>query len=167
LNRHTRLFPGSARIDLRQQSIKSKRPLNLIKEKIEEISVAMPNQAPRDPSSNLENHIIRSYDTDTARLQTVESDDKVEDDARELPLSVSEEPRDTDTAGLQTMESDDKAEDNARELSLSVSEEPRNNDRERNLSSTDLVGAKEEPTEVKNFKKDCSESDIYYIKQPS
>ncbi|KEH20704.1 Pre-mRNA-processing factor 39, putative [Medicago truncatula] len=160
LNRHIRLCPGSARIDLRQQSIKSKRPLNLIKDKREEISVAMPNQEPRDPSSNLEDHIIRSYDTNTARLQTVESDDKVEDDARELPLLVSEEPRDIDTARLQTMESDDKAEDNARDLSLSVSEEPRNNDPERNLSSIDLVGAKEESTKIKNFKKDCSESDI-------
>ncbi|XP_045825655.1 uncharacterized protein LOC123917840 isoform X3 [Trifolium pratense] len=96
LNRHIRLFPGSARIDLHQQSTKSRRALNLIKDKREEVSVAMPNQAPRDPSSNLENHIVRSNDTDTACLQIVESDDKAEDNARELHLSVSDEPRDSD-----------------------------------------------------------------------
>ncbi|WJX53305.1 hypothetical protein P8452_39313 [Trifolium repens] len=96
LNRHIRLFPGSARKDLHQQSTKSRRPLNLIKDKREEVSVAMPNQAPIDPSSNVENHIVRSNDMDTACLQIVESDDKAEDNARELHLSESEEPRGSD-----------------------------------------------------------------------
>ncbi|WJX47347.1 hypothetical protein P8452_34048 [Trifolium repens] len=96
LNRHIRLFPGSARKDLHHQSTKSRRPLNLIKDKREEVSVAMPNQAPIDPSSNLENHIVRSNDMDTTCLQIVESDDKAEDNARELHLSELEEPRGSD-----------------------------------------------------------------------
>jgi hypothetical protein len=68
----------------------------LIKDKREEVSVAMPNQAPIDPSSNLENHIVRSNDMDTTCLQIVESDDKAEDNARELHLSELEEPRGSD-----------------------------------------------------------------------
>ncbi|XP_073226413.1 uncharacterized protein [Cicer arietinum] len=159
LNRHIRLFPGSARIGLCQQSTKSRRPLNLIKDKREEISVAMPNQAPRDSSSNLHAHLPQQ-NNEVSSEKCCDPPCDAANDGLVLTENHIIRSNDTDMVCLQIVESDDKAEDNARELPLLVSEEPRDNDPERNLTSADLVGVEEESTEVRNLKKDCSEPDI-------
>ncbi|CAL5214251.1 unnamed protein product [Lathyrus oleraceus] len=159
LNRHIRLFPDSARINSCQYSTKSKRPLNLVKNKREETSVAMSDEAPRDPSSNLQAHLPQQN-----KKMSLEKYCDTQSDAANDGLVLMEnnttQPNDTDSACLQIMESDDKAEDNARELPISVSEEPRDSDPERYLSSADLVGMKEESTKHENLKKDCSGPDI-------
>ncbi|KAL5053685.1 hypothetical protein RYX36_034367 [Vicia faba] len=159
LNRHIRLFPDSARINSCQHSTKSRRPLNLIKNKREETSVAMSDEAPRDPSSNLQAHLPQQ----NKKMSSEKYCDTQSDDANDglvLMENNTTQPNDTDPACLQITESDDKAEDNARELPISVSEEPRDNDSEQHFPSADLVGVKEESTKFENLKKDCSGSDI-------
>nr|KYP76874.1 Pre-mRNA-processing factor 39 [Cajanus cajan] len=139
-NRHIKLFPVSAREDLHKQSAISRRLLNLMDKKREEISVVMPNQASRDSSSDslkkdndgllmVKNHNTQSNDTDIYKLQIMELDDKIQENGTKLPLPVSEELRD--------------------------------NDPETNVSSANLVDGKEGSTEaVKNLKSSCFESDI-------
>lgn len=158
--RHIKLFPSSARIDLRQQSSKCRRSLNLIKDKREEICVVVPDQASRDSSSNLLVHLPQQN-----KKVSLEKCCDTQSDATNDGLLLMENHvtrfNDTDMIRLQIMESDDKGEDNARELPLSVSEEPRDNDPEKNLASADLVEVEEESTKVvKNFKNKWSESDV-------
>ncbi|KAJ1426198.1 Tetratricopeptide-like helical domain superfamily [Sesbania bispinosa] len=159
-NRHIKLFPGSAKIGLCQQSTKCRRSLNLIKEKREEIPVAMPNQASRNSSLDL--HVHLPEQNKKASLEKY-CDTDIQSDATNNGLMLMENhitrSNDTDVYRLQIMESDDKAEENGKQLPLPV--EPRDNDPENNLSSAHSVEVKEESAKlVKNFKNDCSESDI-------
>ncbi|XP_022639460.1 uncharacterized protein LOC106768678 isoform X2 [Vigna radiata var. radiata] len=117
-NRHIKLFPDSARKDLNEQSARHRKLLNLM-DKREEISIVTPNQASRDSISDLQEHLhkkdektqydatnggsllgknknTRSNDTDAYKLQSMELNDKIEENRREFPLPVSEEPKEND-----------------------------------------------------------------------
>ncbi|KAK7359154.1 hypothetical protein VNO77_01101 [Canavalia gladiata] len=156
-NRHIKLFPDSARIDLHQQSAKH-RSLNLV-DKREEISVVMPDQASRDSGSDLLVHLPQKGKDSLLKYCDTKSD--AANDELTLMKNYNTRFNDTDAYKLQIMELDDKAEENGRELTLPVSEEQRVNDPKINASSADLVEVKLESTEVvKNLKNNCSESDV-------
>ncbi|XP_027345804.1 uncharacterized protein LOC113857797 isoform X2 [Abrus precatorius] len=157
-NRHIKLFPDSARIDLHQQSARRRRLLNLV-DKGEEISVVMPNQASRDSLSDLHVHLPKK-DKKVSLLGYCDTKSDAANEGLMLMKNHNTQSNDADTYKLQIEKFNEKAEEKGRGLPLPVSEEPRDSDPENHVSSANLVEVKEESTEVKNLKDNCSESNV-------
>ncbi|KAF7840405.1 Pre-mRNA-processing factor 39 [Senna tora] len=91
-NRHMKLFPGFMGIDIHQQSDKCRTLMNLIKDKGEKTSVAIPDS--QDAGVALqESHSAEPDDAIGYKLQVMEVDDSAQGERRELALRVSEESR--------------------------------------------------------------------------
>ncbi|KAK7247229.1 hypothetical protein RIF29_42107 [Crotalaria pallida] len=158
--RHMKLFPYSARTDLHRLTAKCGRSLDFIKDKRKETSVAMPNQPSKDSSSDLHAH-LPSQDKKVSSLNFCDTQSDAPNGGIMLKENCISQSKDTLTHKLQIMESDDRAEDKGREAPLPVSEEPGDTNLENNVSSVELVEAKEESVEAaKHLKKYCSESDV-------
>ncbi|KAK7318888.1 hypothetical protein RJT34_03595 [Clitoria ternatea] len=153
-NRHAKLFLDSGRKDLHQPSDKNRGSLNLM-DKREEISVAITNQASRDSSSDLHVHLPQK-DKKVSLLKYCNTQSDVTDEDLMLTKNLNTRSDVTDKYKLQIMELDDNTEENAREPVIG---KPRENDPEKYVLSAALVEVKEESTEVKNLKNNCSESD--------
>ncbi|XP_047168631.1 pre-mRNA-processing factor 39-2 isoform X2 [Vigna umbellata] len=125
-NRHIKLFPDSARKDLHEQSARHRKLLNLMDKREDisivtpnqasrdSISDLQEHLHKKDEKTALlkccenqydatnggsllgKNKNTRSNDTDAYKLQSMELNDKIEENRREFPLPVSEEPKEND-----------------------------------------------------------------------
>ncbi|XP_017408166.1 pre-mRNA-processing factor 39-2 isoform X3 [Vigna angularis] len=125
-NRHIKLFPDSARKDLHEQSARHRKLLNLMDKREDisivtpnqasrdSISDLQEHLHKKDEKTALlkccenqydatnggsllgKNKSTRSNDTDAYKLQSMELNDKIEENRREFPLPVSEEPKEND-----------------------------------------------------------------------